>query len=83
MPRAGLPPSTMAHQLYHGCPVFPDVYGPIITGASVDSAVKLCVDALQAVVYPNDRFVSRITAQKGSDAGKPRVEVTVELLRAV
>lgn len=53
------------------------------TRHDADSAVKLTADALQGVIYPNDRVVSRITAQKGSDAGKARVEICVELLRAV
>jgi Holliday junction resolvase RusA-like endonuclease len=48
-----------------------------------DSPCKLVLDSLQRIVYENDRVVSRVTASKGKDGGKPRVEIVVELLRAL
>lgn len=53
------------------------------TKHDVDAPIKLTLDALEGVVYVKDSVVQRVTCGKNSDAGKPRVEVTVELLRSV
>ena len=37
------------------------------------------LDAMQGVLYENDRSVLRVTASKESDAGKPRTVVFVRL----
>lgn len=47
------------------------------------AAEKLTLDGMEGVVYDNDKVAHPRTNDIGSDAGKPRVEVTVELLRAV
>jgi Holliday junction resolvase RusA-like endonuclease len=53
------------------------------TRHDVDAAIKLTTDSPQGILFANDRVVSAITASKGKDGGKPRVEVVVELLRTV
>lgn len=47
-----------------------------------DAPIKLVQDSLEGILYANDRVVSSVTASKGKDDGKPRVEIFVELLRA-
>jgi hypothetical protein len=47
------------------------------------AAEKLCLDGMEHVVYHNDRVAHPRTNDIGSDDGPVRVEVTVELLRAV
>jgi len=46
------------------------------------AAEKLTLDGMQGVIYANDRVAHLRINDIGSDAGKPRVEVTVESLRA-
>ena len=45
----------------------------------VDGIIKPILDAMQGVLYENDRSVLRVTASKESDAGKPRTVVFVRL----
>jgi hypothetical protein len=47
------------------------------------AAEKLCLDGMEHVVYHNDKVAHPRTNDIGSDDGPVRVEVTVELLRAV
>jgi hypothetical protein len=47
------------------------------------AAEKLTLDGMEGVVYENDKVAHPRTNDIASDDGKPRVEVTVELLRAV
>jgi Holliday junction resolvase RusA-like endonuclease len=45
--------------------------------ADSDAAVKLTKDALQGIVYENDRIVRRDESERAHDAARPRVEITV------
>ena len=47
------------------------------------AAEKLCLDGMQGVIYANDKVAHPRLNDIDSDDGKPRVEITVELLRAV
>jgi hypothetical protein len=46
--------------------------------ADSDAATKLTKDALQGVVYANDRIVRRDVSERAHDAVNPRVEITVK-----
>jgi hypothetical protein len=47
------------------------------------AAEKLCLDGMEGVVYANDRVAHPRLNDIDSDGGKPRVEIVVELLRAL
>lgn len=46
----------------------------------VDAPLKLTQDALETVLYTNDRVVEYVTARKASDIHGRRVEILVEAL---
>lgn len=47
------------------------------------AAEKLTLDGMQGVLYANDKVAHPRINDIASDAGAPRVEVTVELLRSI
>ena len=50
------------------------------TRYDADSPTKFCLDALQDLVYDNDRCVAMVSSEKRVDSGQARVEITVETL---
>jgi hypothetical protein len=52
MPLAAALPTTIGHPAYHGCPVFPAVYGQIVSGAAVDPH---CADYISSVQQAGDK----------------------------
>jgi hypothetical protein len=53
------------------------------TGHDCAAADKLVCDGMEGVLYARDKVAHPRLSDIASDAGKPRVEVTVELLRSV
>jgi hypothetical protein len=48
------------------------------------AAEKLCLDGMEGVIYANDKVAHpRVNDINADGDGRPRVEITVELLRAV
>ncbi len=50
------------------------------TRHDADAATALTQDALERIVYTNDRVVRKVTSARAADVGAPRVEVVVTLL---
>jgi Holliday junction resolvase RusA-like endonuclease len=48
--------------------------------ADADNLGKLVQDALQKILYPNDRQVSRVLCERHVDRDKPRTEVRIRRL---
>lgn len=49
------------------------------TRHDADAAAKLTCDALEGILYENDRVIQGVTCRKAKDGGKVRVQITVEI----
>ena len=50
-------------------------------GGDLDNYSKACLDAINGVAFPDDRYVRELTATLEQDAEQPRVEVVVIRIR--